>query len=143
VVAGTAVNVLFRAKHSPIESDVCNHRRKTRDGARHASIRRLKAISKEHYITNLDNAAATRLQNGKVRAVLLPLSQWAVWTQGEPPRMLLSPYSERKERHNKSDIARWTPGHALNSMGFLRGGGGVWIHRDGATDLYEHSAQAQ
>jgi hypothetical protein len=135
------VNVLFRAKHSPIESDVFDAKRGMVLDTLPFDV--FKAISKEHYIADLDNAAATRLQNGKVRAVLLPLSQWAVWTQGEPPRMLLSPYSERKERHNKSDIARWTPGHALNSMGFLRGGGGVWIHRDGATDLYEHSAQAQ
>ena len=65
-----------------------------------------KAISKEHYIANLDNAAATRLQNGKVRAVLLALNQWAMWTQGEPPRMFLSPYSDPKERHNKIAISR-------------------------------------
>ncbi|NOJ48831.1 hypothetical protein [Bradyrhizobium archetypum] len=207
-----------------------------------------RAISKEHYIANLDNAAATRLQNGKVRAVLLALNQWAVWTQGERPRILLSPYSDPKERHNKIAISRdgsrllvarqhcdggyedvsepdalrrrpttppckpvesviaalhdletgrqlWDvratvhrktqypnpaisddgryaliglpykgsdsqialismndgktvqtfrpPGYALNSMGFLGGGRGVWIHGDGATDLYEHSAQAQ
>lgn len=205
-----------------------------------------KAISKEHYVANLDNAAATRLQNGKVRAVLLALNQWAVWTQGEPPRMLLSPYSDPKERHNKIAISRdgsrllvarhhcdggyedvkhdalrrpttppckpvesviaalhdletgrqlWevratvhrtalypnpaisddgryaliglpyngpdsqialismddgkivqtfrSPGYTLNSIGFLQGGRGVWMHGDGVTDLYELRAQAQ
>jgi hypothetical protein len=64
-----------------------------------------KALSGAHYIANLDNAAATRLQNGKVRAVLMALNQWAVWTQGEPPRMLLNSYPVPKERHNKIAIS--------------------------------------
>ena len=33
-----------------------------------------------YYIANVTNAAATRLQNGKVRALLSALDQWAVWT---------------------------------------------------------------
>ena len=57
-----------------------------------------------YYITNVDNAAATRLQNGKVRALLSALDQWVVWTQGEPPRILPNPYPQ--ERHNKLAISR-------------------------------------
>jgi hypothetical protein len=59
-----------------------------------------------YYIANVTNAAATRLQNGKVRALLSALNQWVVWTQGEPPRMLPNPYSDPHERHDKMAISR-------------------------------------
>ncbi|MDB5599719.1 MAG: hypothetical protein JWN71_1763 [Xanthobacteraceae bacterium] len=53
---------------------------------------------------SVNNAAVTVLQNGKVRTLLSVANQWAVWTQGEPPRMLSNPYPE--ERHNKMAISR-------------------------------------
>ncbi len=59
-----------------------------------------------NYIANVNNAAATRLQNGKVRAVLSALDQWVVWTQGEPPRILSNPYSGPQEGNNKMAISR-------------------------------------
>lgn len=59
-----------------------------------------------YYIANVNNAAATRLRNGKVRALLSALNQWVVWTQGEPPRILPSPYSDPQERNNKMAISR-------------------------------------
>jgi hypothetical protein len=59
-----------------------------------------------NYIANVNNAAATRLQNGKVRAVLSALDQWVVWTQGEPPRILSNPYSDPQEGNNKMAISR-------------------------------------
>jgi hypothetical protein len=37
-------------------------------------------------------AAATRLQNGKVRA-LLSVGQWVVWTEGQPPIVMADPYA--------------------------------------------------
>ncbi|WP_316192611.1 MULTISPECIES: hypothetical protein [unclassified Bradyrhizobium] len=64
---------------------------------------RLKAA---YYIANVNNAAATRLQNGKIRAVLSALDQWVVWTQGEGPRILPNPYSDREEANNKMSISR-------------------------------------
>jgi hypothetical protein len=59
-----------------------------------------------YYIANVNNAAATRLKNGKVRAVLSALDQWVVWTQGEPPRILPNPYSDPQEGSNKMSISR-------------------------------------
>lgn len=59
-----------------------------------------------YYIANLHNAAATRLQNGKVHAVLSALNQWVVWTQGERPRMLVNPYSAPAEATNKIAMSR-------------------------------------
>ena len=49
------------------------------------------------YIGNLNNAAATKLRNGKVRALLSTFREWTVWTQGAAPRGLVDPYPE--ERH--------------------------------------------
>jgi hypothetical protein len=43
-------------------------------------------------IANVHNAAATRLPNGKLRAVVSAHDRWAVWTQGQSPRMLRNPY---------------------------------------------------
>jgi hypothetical protein len=59
------------------------------------------------YVTigNLNNAAVTRLENGKMRAVLSGLHRWVVWTQGEPPRILPNPYPV-EERDNKMAISR-------------------------------------
>jgi hypothetical protein len=59
-----------------------------------------------YYIANVNNAAATRLQNGKVRAVVSALDHWVVWTQGESPRILPKPYSGRQESNNKMAISR-------------------------------------
>lgn len=59
-----------------------------------------------YYIANVNNAAATRLQNGKVRVVLSALDQWVVWTQGEPPRILPNPYPDPQEGNNKMTISR-------------------------------------
>ena len=50
-----------------------------------------------YYITNLNGAAVTKLQNGKVRVLLSGYGQWALWTQGEPPRVVADPYPD--ERH--------------------------------------------
>ena len=59
-----------------------------------------------YYIANVNNAAVTRLQNGKMRAVLSALDQWVVWTQGEPPQIMPSPYSDREEADDKMSISR-------------------------------------
>ncbi|QOG17726.1 MULTISPECIES: hypothetical protein [Bradyrhizobium] len=65
-----------------------------------------KGLKDAYYIANVNNAAVTRLQNGKLRALLSALDQWVVWTQGEPPHILASPYPDRGERHNKMVISR-------------------------------------
>ena len=50
-----------------------------------------------YYIRNVYNAAVTKRPNGKMRAVVNALDQWLVWTQGETPRLLPSPYPDRTE----------------------------------------------
>jgi hypothetical protein len=63
-------------------------------------------LKNAYYIANVNNAAVTRLENGKVRALLSALDEWAVWTQGETPRKLANPYPARQESHNKMTISR-------------------------------------
>ncbi|GLH81022.1 hypothetical protein SSBR45G_59310 [Bradyrhizobium sp. SSBR45G] len=58
-----------------------------------------------YYIANVNNAAVTRLHDGRMRAVLSALDQWVTWTQGEPPRILPSPYPDREEANNKMSIS--------------------------------------
>jgi hypothetical protein len=43
--------------------------------------------------TFVRDAAAMRLQSGKVR-VLLRVRQWVVWTEGQPPYEILDPYAD-------------------------------------------------
>lgn len=59
-----------------------------------------------YYIANVNNAAVTRLQNGKLRALVSALDQWVVWTQGEPPRILPNPYPDPQESNKKIAISR-------------------------------------
>lgn len=47
------------------------------------------------YIPNLNDAAVTKLRNGKVRALLSTFREWTVWTQGDAPRGLVDPYPEQ------------------------------------------------
>jgi hypothetical protein len=46
----------------------------------------------------IKNAAATRLLNGKVRA-LLDVGEWVVWTEGQPPIVLDNPYARDLDGH--------------------------------------------
>jgi hypothetical protein len=46
----------------------------------------------------IKNAAATKLPNGKVRA-LLDVGQWVAWTEGQPPIALDNPYATDFDGH--------------------------------------------
>jgi hypothetical protein len=56
---------------------------------------RAKGLSPQEAIKN---ATATRLPNGKVRA-LLNVGQWVVWTEGQPPIAMANPYTADFDGH--------------------------------------------
>ena len=49
-----------------------------------------------YHMANFNNAAVTKLKNGKVRALLSTHSEWTLWTQGAAPRRLVDPYPEQR-----------------------------------------------
>jgi hypothetical protein len=115
----------YRPEHedkNPLFAIVDAPRGLVRDTLRFSDIDILKDRNRSPPGVFVRDAVATKLPDGKVRA-LLSVGRWVVWTEGETPRILPDPYVD--EFHNRMAISpdgsRVLIGHLLRTNGGMCG----------------------
>jgi hypothetical protein len=118
----------YRPEHEdkdPLFAIVDAQRGLVRDTLKFSDIDVLKNRNRSPPGVFVRDALATKLPDGRVRA-LLSVGRWVVWTEGETPRVLPDPYVD--EFHNRMAISpdgsRVLIGHLLRTNGGMCGRSG-------------------